>query len=268
MTGCSAPAPIVDTHTHLDEPAFDADRELVIEASRAAGLRYFINIGYSPPRWESSRALRERHSDIDFALGLHPQLAAQFDDRLCHNLEAAIRELCPIAVGEIGFDFAKAWPGFEDQRRAFRAQLSIAADAGLPVIVHQRKASDALIAELDRWPDLAPIVLHSFDGTESLAAWARDRDCFIGIGGLAIRKSSEPLRGLLSTVPADRLLLETDSPYLAPPAAPSRRNSPANLPEIASTLGPLWGLDGVELCRRTSENAARVFDVPRLMNSS
>ena len=250
---------IVDTHTHLDDPAFDADRESVIEASRRMGVRQFINIGYAPDRWESSRGLREQHPDVDIALGLHPQLAAQFDGALVRELQRAIENLAPVSVGEIGFDFSRTSPTFDEQERALRGQLELAAIAGLPVIIHQRDASDALIVELDKWPTLAPIVLHSFDGTQRLADWARERGCFVGIGGLATRRSSESLRDLLARIPVDRLLLETDSPYLAPAGFASRRNTPANLPAIAAALGPLWNLGGEELCRLTSRNAAGVF---------
>jgi TatD DNase family protein len=255
----AGPSPIIDTHTHLDDPAFDADRELVIEASRSAGVRHFINIGYAPDRWESSRELREKHPDVDIAIGLHPQLASQFDAALASELKRAIGVLAPIAVGETGFDFSRSAPGFNAQERAFRGQLEMAASDSLPVIVHQRDASDALIRELENWPGLASIVLHSFDGTQRLADWARDRGCYIGIGGLATRKSSESLRGLLARLPLNRLLLETDSPYLAPPSSGSRRNSPANLPMIANSLGPLWNLSGEELRQLTSRNAAGVF---------
>jgi len=259
VTGASEQPSIVDTHTHLDDAAFDADRESVIEASRVAGVRHFVNIGYAPDRWESSRALRERHPDIDVALGLHPQLAAQFNTALIRELERAIEDLAPVAVGEIGFDFSRNASSFEEQERAFRGQLAIAAATGLPTVIHQRDASDALITELENWPNLAPIVLHSFDGTQRLADWAREHGCFVGIGGLATRRSSERLRELLARVPVNRLLLETDSPYLAPPGSANRRNTPASLPAIAAILGPLWNLSGEELCRLTSSNAAGLF---------
>src|SRR5215208_6824128 len=200
------------------------------------GVRQFINIGYAPDRWESSRWLREQHPDVDIALGLHPQLAAQFDGALVRKLLRAIEDLAPVSVGEIGFDFSRTSPTFDEQQRALRGQLELAAIAGLPVIIHQRDASDALIVELDKWPTLAPIVLHSFDGTQRLADWARERGCFVGIGGLAVRRSSEPLRQTLRRITTDRLLLRSDSPYLAPPGSTNRRNLPSNLPRIAAVL--------------------------------
>jgi len=206
--------------------------------------------------------LRERHPDVDFALGLHPQLAGQYDSSFGRDLKRAIEVLNPIAIGETGFDFSRAAPIFAEQERAFRGQLEIASSFGLPTIVHQRDASDALMIELDRWPVLAPIVLHSFDGTQRLADWARVRGCFVGIGGLAVRWSSEQLRETLTRFPTDRLLLETDSPYLAPPGSASRRNDPTNLPKIAAALAPLWKLSGEELCWVTSVNAVGLFGLP------
>jgi TatD DNase family protein len=262
VTQAPGSPPIIDTHAHLDDPAFDLDRDSVIAAARAAGVRHFINIGYTPDRWESSRALRERHSDVDFALGLHPQLASQYESPLVEDLQQAIEVLNPVAIGETGFDFSRAAPGLAEQERAFRAHLEIAAALRLPTIIHQRAASDALISVLDRWPDLAPIVLHSFDGTERLADWARERDCYVGIGGLATRRSSESLREVLQRIRTDRLLLETDSPYLTPPGAPNRRNDPTNLSRIAAALAPLWNMSGEELCWLTSVNATDLFGLP------
>ena len=231
--------------------------------SRAAGVRHFVNIGYAPDRWESSRELRERHPDVDFALGLHPQLAGRYETSLIRDAEASDRgSATPLPSEKRGSIFRRAAPTFAEQERAFRGQLEMAAAFGLPTIVHQRDASEALMTELDRWPGLAPIVLHSFDGTQRLADWARERGCFVGIGGLATRRSSEPLRETLTRIMTDRLLLETDSPYLAPPGSASRRNDPTNLPRIAAALAPLWNLSGEELCWQTSINATALFGLP------
>jgi TatD DNase family protein len=250
--------PVVDSHVHLDDAAFDADRDEVLRAARAAGVQRFVNIGYHPESWHRSRSLQERAPDIDFALGHHPQLADQFDPALAKSLRRAVRELRPVAIGETGLDFARGEPARTQQELAFRAQLEIAAEESLPTIIHQRDASDALIAMLDEWPGLAPIVLHSFDGTRRLADWAIERGCYIGIGGLATKRAAAPLRELLERMPLERLVLETDAPYLAPPGAP-RRNTPANLPAIAGILAPLWRLTPEELCRLTSSNAVKLF---------
>ena len=262
MTEPTGSPPIIDTHTHLDDPMFDLDRDTVLESSRAMGVCRFVNIGYAPERWESSRALREHQPDVAIALGLHPQLADRYDALLGERLKRDIERLNPIAIGETGFDFSRATPTFAEQERAFRGQLEIASHHGLPIIIHQRDASDALIKELDRWPRLASIVLHSFDGTDRLADWAMERGFFVGIGGLATKQSARSLRETLGRIATDRLLLETDSPYLAPPGSTSRRNDPTNLPGIAALLAPLWNLSGEELCWLTSVNAVSLFHLP------
>jgi TatD DNase family protein len=256
----AGPAPIVDTHAHLDDTAFDTDRDDVIAVSREAGVARIVNIGYNPASWERSRALRERHpGQIEIALGLHPLDAAEFRPALAADLYRTIETLRPVAIGEAGFDFSRRAPGRDEQERAFRAQVELAAAFGLPLIIHQRNAIDALIESLDRTPEVAPIVLHSFDGNQRLMDWATERGCYFGLGGLALKPASADLREVLRQAPSSRILLETDSPYLAPPAAPSRRNTPANLPGMAAALAPIWGLDAEALCRVTSRNAGRLF---------
>jgi TatD DNase family protein len=248
----------VDTHAHLDDPVFDVDRDHVMAVSRDAGVRHVINVGFSPERWDTSHQLKTEFEGVEIAIGLHPQLAAEFDEELMDRLESAVNNLHPVAIGETGFDYSREDPAPESQQRAFLAQLDLAASAGLPVIIHQRDAAEALMTTLDRWLGSSPIVLHSFDGSDRLVAWAIDRGCYVGIGGLAAKPRSEPLRQLLPAVPHDRLLLETDAPYLSPPGA-GRRNLPANLPAIASTLGPLWDLSGNDLGLITAANATRLF---------
>jgi TatD DNase family protein len=250
---------IVDTHVHLDDPAFDDDRDAVLSAARAAGIVHFINIGYSPQSWENSRLLRDRYPDVDIAIGLHPQLADEFDATLARNLREAVKLLRPVALGEMGLDYSRPSPSRGMQLAAFRAQLDLAGTEELPVVIHQRAAADDVIEALAPWTETIPVVLHSFDATPRLAAWAAERGCFIGIGGLATKPSSAPLRELLRTMPVDRLLLETDSPYLPPPGTPNRRNDPSRLPQIAATLSPLWNLGSEEICRVSTATAKTVF---------
>lgn len=260
-------SPIVDTHTHLDEPDFDPDQDEVLDRARASGVRRFINIAYSPERWTSSRRLADQHPDVEIAIGVHPMLASEFDLDLAARLAATVADFRPVAIGETGFDFSRPLPTAEQQTRAFRTQLETAAAESLPVVIHQRDAAEALMTELDRWPEMEKIVLHSFDATPRLADWAIERACFIGIGGLATRRSASKLRRLLTRIPTDRLLLETDAPYLPPPGAGSRRNEPANLPRIAELLAPLWNLDRDELSRITEANATALFELQPLAPS-
>jgi TatD DNase family protein len=262
MTQGNPDAFIFDTHVHLDDEAFAEDRESVIDAAHEAGILAFLNVGYSPERWETSAELRAQHPEVAITLGLHPQLAERFDVMLVMRLEDAVGRLKPVALGEIGLDFAPGNPAPDIQRRAFTAQLELAAAVGLPVVIHQRAAADELATVIDRAAVTTPIVLHSFDGTPRLTDWAIERGAFIGIGGLATRRSSEELRRLLAAVPTDRLLLETDAPYLVPAGIKGRRNVPANLPFIAKQLAPLWDVGPEELCRTTTATAIALFGIP------
>jgi TatD DNase family protein len=254
---------IIDTHAHLDDPAFDADRDVVFRDARDVGVVRVINIGYCPERWRTSSELRERFPEVEFTIGIHPQIADRFDSALQVAFEDAVAELKPVALGEMGFDFFRDGPSAAQQERAFRAQLEVAMTTKLPVVIHQRNAVEAVLAEIDRWPGLASIVLHSFDGNSRLMDWALERDCYFGIGGLATKLASEHLRALLKHAPVHRLLLETDAPYLAPPGTKDRRNVPSNLPIIAHRLAPLWGLTGEELCQLTADNASSLFGLGR-----
>ena len=254
------PPPILDTHAHLDDAAFDADRQQVLERGRTAGVQGFLNIAYRPDIWESSVALRDAQRDVEIAAGIHPQDAEIFSPAQSDRLAKRLLALRPLGIGEAGFDFARPGPTFDQQQQAFQWQIELAIAAELPLVIHQRDAGDQLTRELDLWPELATVILHSFDGDERLAAWALDRGCFVGIGGLACRKSSRGLRKALQVIPVEKLLLETDAPYLAPPGAGSRRNEPANLPIVAATLAPLWSLTPEQLCRQTTANAKRLFN--------
>lgn len=253
------PPPIFDTHAHLDDAAFDADRREVLARAGAAGVQYLLNIAYRPDIWERSVALRDAYPGVEMAAGIHPQDAGIFSAAASDALTEQILALRPRAIGEAGFDFARPGPTFDQQQQVFRWQIALAIAADLPLVIHQRDAAEQLIQELDRWPQLTTVILHSFDGGDRLAAWAVERGCFVGIGGLACRKSSRVLRDALQIIPVDRLLLETDAPYLAPPGASTRRNEPANLPLVAAILAPLWDLTPEELCRQTTSNAVGLF---------
>ena len=256
------PPPIIDTHAHLDDAAFDGDRPDVLERARQAGVQRVLNIAYRPEIWEQSVRLRQAHPDVELAAGIHPQDASIFNAKHADALAEQLLALSPLAVGEAGFDFARPGPTLQEQRVTFQWQIQLAIAAGLPLVIHQRDAAEQLTKELDRWPELRAIVLHSFDGDVRLAAWALDRGCYAGIGGLACRKSSHMLREALQILPVEKLILETDAPYLAPPGAASRRNEPANLPLVADTLAPLWNLTPEDLCRHTTANAMTVFRFP------
>lgn len=249
----------LDTHAHLDDAAFDHDRESVLAAAAAAGVRRIINVGYRPLRWQSTVDLAHSYPLVRHMLGLHPQHADEWSPETRSTLVALIRATKPLALGEIGFDYSRQGPDTAMQAAAFHAQVAIAGELGLPIVIHQRGAEDELIAALASIDEGCHVLLHSFEGTNRLAAAANDRGCYVGIGGLATRASSEGLRQTLRTIPLDRIVLETDSPYLVPAGIKDRRNTPANIPLIAERLAPIWDADQAALAAATTANAEWFF---------
>ena len=255
---------LVDTHAHLDDPAFDADRDEVIAGARAAGIERVVNVGYRPARWESTVALARRHPNVAVMFGLHPQHAAGFTDETLERLADALVQDGAVAVGEIGFDFFRDGPDAASQRRAFHAQVRLARQIGLPIVIHQRSAETELIEALADHPDLPAVILHSFEGSLRLARFGLDRGYLFGVGGLATRAGSTELRDVLAKVPLESIVLETDSPYLSPASSKLRRNEPRQLVAIADRLAPLWSATLSELAEVTTRTAEAVFrlDLP------
>ncbi len=251
----------VDTHMHLDDPAFDQDRGRVIEQARSAGVAAMINVGYAPARWDSTVALAGARPEIGFTLGLHPGHADEFSDDLMVNLEWRVLEQRPRAIGEIGLDYSRPVPDRALQRRVFEAQLELAQASRLPIVIHQREAAADCAAALSRIAPDQPVILHSFDGSEDLLALGLERGWTFGVGGLMTRPSSQALRDALQKVPFDKLVLETDAPYLIPAGTKERRNHPALIPRIAERLADHLNLSLSEVARSTTASAVRVFEL-------
>ena len=257
-------AAFIDTHIHLDEDAFAGDLASVIDRAGRQGVEQFVNIAYRPSRWASSVSLQKTYPNISVAAGLHPGHAGEFSPSTIEDLSAAIGRLKAVAVGEIGFDYFR--PGFDAalQEQSFRAQIELARTLRLPIIIHQRAAEHDCVRVLrEAAPDLT-VVLHSFDGGWSLGRLGIDRGYYFGVGGLMTRGAAQQVREVLAEVPANRILLETDAPYLTPNGIKIKRNEPANIPYIAQRLAALRGLSVTEIARSTTENARRVFNLPEL----
>lgn len=249
----------IDTHVHLDDPAFDADRAAVIATATESGVARCINIGFRPASWMPTVQLGKRYPHVSSALGVHPGSADEFSAAAMASLEQLIAIEKPVAIGEIGLDFYHSGPSAARQEDAFRQQLRLAVGAGLPVIIHQRAAESELMAVLRSESQLPPLILHSFDGSDRYGAFARELNCVVGIGGLATRKRSDALRHVLATIAPERLVLETDSPYLVPAGVKTQRNTPGFLPLIAERLAGLWSLDADRLAELTTRTAIATF---------
>ncbi len=252
---------LVDTHSHLDDPAFDADRTDAIGRARAAGVGTIVVVGYHSGIWERSSRIAASFGGGLVALGVHPQHADEFDDTTIERLRLAIASSGAVAVGETGIDLFRDGPPVSAQRRAFTAQLALAAELGLPTIVHQRAAEQEVLGVLAGSDPGQTIVLHSFDAGVATATFARERGWYLGVGGLMTRTASGPIREIVRDYPLDRLVLETDSPYLVPTGIRGRRNEPANVVAVAERLAALRGMSLPALAAATTANARRLFPV-------
>jgi TatD DNase family protein len=250
----------VDSHVHLADPAFDADRDAVIERARATGATALVCIGESLDAARRARAIAERHPRFcHHTAGVHPHDAAGFDP--ARDLDGIRDEVArgAVAIGECGLDYHYDHSPRERQRAAFGEQLALAASLRLPVVVHTREAEDdtrAMVAEAGREGVVG--VLHCYTGSAALAEAALAVGWYVSFSGIVtFRKWTD--ESLLRLVPDDRLLVESDAPYLAPVPHRGRRNEPAWVTLTAARLAAARGAEASALAARAAENARRLF---------
>jgi TatD DNase family protein len=261
----------IDTHCHLDAREFDVDREAVVERARAVGVTRLVLPAVEVANFSAVRELAHAH-DGAYALGIHPlyvEQAAESDlDRLQHALQAQRGDPRLVAVGEIGLDHFV--PGLDRarQERFYLAQLALARDAGLPVILHVRRSADALLKGLRR-VGVAGGIAHAFNGSEVQAALFVSLGFKLGFGGAMTHERALQIRRLAATLPEQALVLETDAPDIPPQwlhrnaaqrgSGPQARNEPAELPRIAQTLAALRGWTLQHTAELTSANALQAL---------
>ncbi|HEX8071439.1 MAG TPA: TatD family hydrolase [Pyrinomonadaceae bacterium] len=257
----------VDSHAHVDGPEYDADRAEVLARARAAGVLAILNVGTGDPHGaalERGVALAAAHEGVYAAAGVHPHDARLFDDGVAARLVALLASSPRVvAWGEIGLDYHYDHSPRDVQRAVFARQLQLARAARLPVIIHSRAADEDTAAVLRaEWAGAERGgVMHCFGGGWALAEAALALGFYISFAGNVTFKKAEPLRDIARRVPVERLLVETDCPYLTPEPYRGRRNEPARVVETARFLADLRGLDAAEFGRATSANFARLFRV-------
>jgi TatD DNase family protein len=245
---------VTDAHAHLD--ACDEPPETLVEHARDAGITRIVTIGTGI---ESSRAaldLVDRHPGVYAALGIHPHQAAEPEAGRIDELRELLSHPKAVAVGETGLDTVRRFATREQQRRLFEAQLVLADELRLPVVIHNREADDDTAAALTSFG--GTVILHCFS-SPGLVTLAVERGYYVSFAGNATYPSAASLRDAAARIAADRILVETDSPYLAPQPVRGRPNEPANVVHTVRALAEARGEDAAELAARTHGNAAAAF---------
>jgi TatD DNase family protein len=251
---------LIDSHAHPYMPEFDHDRDAALRRAREAGIVGIVAIGYDLASSAQAVALAERVPDVAACVAIHPHHADQATPAAMQALAELAASPRVVGIGETGLDFYRTAAPPDRQAMAFRRHVALAKALGLPLVVHDRDAHAETMRLLqDEADGLPAVVLHCFSGDAAMAGEASSRGYYLGIGGPVTYRSAAPLRAALRSARLDRLLLETDAPYLPPEPHRGRRNEPAHLPLIAAAVSGVTGLPPGELAARTTENAARAF---------
>jgi TatD DNase family protein len=257
---------LVDSHCHLDFPDFADELDAVVARARAAGIERMVTISTRVKRLAEVSAIAERFPDVYCSVGTHPHNAHEELDVTVADLVAHTKSPKVVALGEAGLDYHYDNSPREAQERGFRTHIAAARETGLPLVIHTREADadTARILEEETGKGAFPAVLHCFTGGPDLARRAIALGLFISFTGILTFKNSAALRDIAASLPADRILVETDAPYLAPGKFRGKRNEPAFVVETAKTLADARGVTLDEIAQQTTANFFRLFSkVPR-----
>lgn len=252
---------LIDSHCHLDFPDFANEREAVITRARAAGIAGMLTICTKMADFPAIRALAAGHGGIWCSVGVHPHEAEGAGDLAPGRIVAECAHPKVVAIGETGLDFHYEHSPRDIQERVFRAHIVAARETGLPIVIHTRDADDDTVRILDDEQQTGPFkgLIHCFSAGAAVAEVAVAHGMYVSFSGIVTFKNAEPVRKVAESVPLDRLLVETDAPYLAPVPVRGKRCEPAFTAHTAAYLAKLRGLPVAELTRRTTENFFRLF---------
>jgi TatD DNase family protein len=255
-------AMLVDSHCHLDFEDFAGDLDGIVARAQAAGIGRLVTISTRVKRRDALYAIVDRFADVHCSIGTHPHYAHEELDLSVADLVALTRRAKTVAIGEAGLDYFYDLSPREAQARGFRNHIAAARETGLPLVIHSRDADAdmAAILEEEMGKGAFPAVLHCFTGGSDLAQRAIALGLFISFTGILTFKKSEELRAIAAALPADRILVETDAPYLGPGRHRGKRNEPAFVVETAKVLAQVRNVTFDEIAKQTSENFFRLFN--------
>ena len=251
--------PIFDTHAHYDASRFDSDRDTVLSALPGDGVGLVVDPGCDLPSSRAAVALAEKYSHVYAAVGVHPEDCAGFQDGDLAELRQLLRHPKAVAIGEIGLDYY--WeenPPRDFQQIVFRKQLALASELDLPVIVHDREAHGDSLAIIQEFPTVTG-VFHCFSGSPEMAAELLKRGWYLGFDGPITYKNAKRAPEVAAITPLDRMVVETDAPYMAPVPMRGKRNDSRYLPYVIEKLAAWKGVTVEEMTRITWENGRRLF---------
>jgi TatD DNase family protein len=251
--------PLIDTHAHVHIDAFNADRAEVLERAAAAGVARLINIGYDLPSSYASAALAEEHQPVFATAGIQPHYALATGDEQLQEIVALLDRPKVVALGEIGLDYYHQRAPQDAQHRLFRQQLALAREQRMPVVIHARDAQADTVRILSESARGLAIVMHAFSGDWAYAAACLELGAYISLAGPVTFPKATELHEVARRVPLERLLIETDCPYLSPHPHRGKRNEPARVHFVAERIAALRGIPYDDVVQATWNNAHRVF---------
>ena len=258
--------PYIDTHTHLDFTAFDPDRDQVLSDCARLGVERLVVLGVTRSNWQAVWQLCQQHANLYAAFGLHPMFMAEHAAEHVAALQQCLAERLEdarcCAVGEFGLDYWDKNADRAAQQQLFEAQLQLAVEYQLPSLLHVRKAHADVIATLKRYRPARGGIIHAFSGSPEQAREYHKLGFKLGLGGAATWPQATRLRQTIAQLPGEQLVLETDSPDMAPAFHAHQRNSPALLPQIAAQLAALRGESAAEFSTRCWQNSCELFQWP------
>lgn len=253
---------IFESHAHYEDKRFDEDRESLLRELPQNGIDYVVNVGSSLETTKATLELTKKYDYIYGAAGVHPEESAQLNEENFAWLKTVLQEEKMVAVGEIGLDYYWDEPEREIQKKWFERQIALAREVGLPMIIHSRDAAkDTLDIIKSCKGQEAGGVIHCFSYGTEMAKEYLDMGFYIGIGGVVTFKNAKKLKEVAEYVPLDRILLETDCPYMAPEPHRGKRNSSLYLPFVAEKIAQIKGITAEEVIRVTNENGKRMYHI-------